>query len=82
MMTRAVVVAGFGLASAIGVGAVLTAQQPIPTECELAGKAFSPGWVETQKDQRYRCVATFDGSLQHSGVAWVRIDADGRVQVR
>ena len=81
MITRVAAIAWFGLVTVAGVAAVQTAQKPVPTECTLEGKAFSLGWLETRKDQRYRCVATFDGSLQRTGIAWVRVDADGRVQV-
>ena len=80
MIARTVVIAGLGLVTVVGVAAV-AAQKPAPTECTLDGKLFSLGWLETRKDQRYRCVATFDGSLQRTGIAWVRVDADGRVQV-
>jgi hypothetical protein len=65
-----------------GVGVDVSAQNKPATQCTLTGKgAFDLGWVETLKDQRFRCVVTFDPSLQRSGVAWVRVDADGKVQV-
>jgi hypothetical protein len=82
MTVRALVVTVLGLTVAAGVGAVASAQNKPNTLCTLAGKGtFEIGWVEAQKDQRFRCVATFDQALQRSGVTWVRVDADGKVIV-
>jgi hypothetical protein len=79
---RVVLFAVAGLFAMVGAGTVLLGQKPVPTECTLTGRgSFSLGWVETQKDQRYRCVAIFDASLQRTGIAWVRVDAEGRLQV-
>jgi hypothetical protein len=82
MTARALLVASAGLLVLAGLGGVLSAQNKPATQCALTGKGtFDLGWVETQQSQRFRCVATFDPSLQRTGVAWVRIDADGKVQV-
>ena len=75
-------IAVIGLAVGAGVGVAVSAQKQTPTQCTLTGKgAVDLGWVETQQNQRFRCVATFNPSLQRTGVAWVRVDADGKVQV-
>ena len=72
----------FALCGAVAGSRVSAAQGSAATECSLAGKgAFSVGWTETVNTQRYRCLATFDGSLKPTGTAWVRVDAEGRPQV-
>ncbi len=79
MAVRTWIVAAMGLAAGAGVSIAVSAQNKPATQCTLTGKgAVDLGWVEAQKDQRFRCVATFDPSLQRSGVAWVRVDAEGK----
>jgi len=79
---RLLLLAVFALCVAVAGSRVTAAQGSTGSECSLAGKgAFSVGWTETVDTQRYRCLATFDGSLKRAGAAWVRVDAEGRPQV-
>ena len=72
----------FALCVAVTGSRARAAQGSVGSECSLAGKgAFSVGWTETVDAQRYRCLATFDGSLKRAGTAWVRVDPEGRPQV-
>ena len=82
MAVRTSIGAVMGLAAVAGISIAVSAQNTPATQCTLAGKgAVDVGWVEAQKDQRFRCVVTFDPSLRRSGVAWVRVDADGKLVV-
>ena len=82
MAVRTLIVAVMGLAVLSGVGVAVSAQNKPPTQCTLTGKGtVDLGWVEAQQNQRFRCVATYSPSLQRTGVAWVRVDADGKPQV-
>lgn len=73
-----IVIAGLGVA-----GDLEARQSASPKRCARSDKGeYSVGGLVMENGQRYRCSETFDSALKSSGVAWVKVDQDGKAQDR